>query len=142
MRKIAVGRVDHAVHADDAMVAAFWSGGGRTLSVGGEHRNVRAPIRIEARQQPAGPRKHWLPVPDGSINAEQFNVASPDPAIGHLVKAMEERRHLRPGPRAQRESEEDPQDALQRLIVGVVDAALSHYRNGTIVRRLLSKHAF
>src|SRR6056297_2461026 len=37
---------------------------------------------------------------------------------------MEERRHHRPGPRAQREPEEGPQDALQRLIVWVVDAAL------------------
>src|SRR6056297_2551025 len=37
---------------------------------------------------------------------------------------MEERRHHRPGPRAQREPEEESQDALQRLIVWVVDAAL------------------
>src|SRR5690606_23736284 len=60
-----------------------------------------ANIRIEACQQPAGPRKHRLPVSDGAIKPQGADVASPDPAIGHLDKAMEERRHHRPGPRAQ-----------------------------------------
>ncbi len=57
-------------------------------------------IRIEARQQPAGPRKHLLSVPDGPVQAETFNVAGRDPSIAHLVKAMQERRHHRPDPRA------------------------------------------
>ena len=83
-----------------------------------------ASIRVEACQQSAGPRKHRFPVSDGAIKPQGADVACLDPAIGHLVKAMEERRRHRPDLRAQRESEEDSQDALQRLIVGVIDAAL------------------
>ena len=71
-----------------------------------------ASIRVEACQQSAGPRKHRFPVSDGAIKPQGADVASLDPAIGHLVKAMEERRRHRPDLRAQRESEEDSQDAL------------------------------
>lgn len=61
-------------------------------------------------------------MPDGPVKAEAVGATNRDPTIAHLIKAVVKSRHHRPGPQAQRKSEEDSQDALQRLIVDVVDA--------------------